>query len=109
MAGAFPAVADATVGGAILAGAYVERCSFRPLIRQAPVVAMISSFAVSMQLQELVALGSPSRTIPYPAPAWLPAEARGSPKAISRPCQPALRAPGNFTGQCRPCGQAPPA
>lgn len=71
--GAFPAVAGATVGGALLAGAYVERCSFRPLIRQAPVVAMISSFAVSMQLQELVALGSPSRTMPYPAPTWLPA------------------------------------
>lgn len=71
--GAFAAVAGATVGGAILAGAYVERCSFRPLIGQAPVVAMVSSFAVSMQLQELVALGSPSRTMPYPAPAWLPA------------------------------------
>ncbi|MGH7264753.1 MAG: branched-chain amino acid ABC transporter permease [Candidatus Rokuibacteriota bacterium] len=73
----FPAVAGATVGGAVLAGAYVERCSFRPLLRQAPVVAMVSSFAVAMQLQELVALGSPSRTMPYPAPAWLPALALG--------------------------------
>lgn len=71
--GAFLAVAGATVGGALLAGAYVERCSFRPLVGQAPVVAMVSSFAVAMQLQELVALGAPSRTMPYPAPAWLPA------------------------------------
>lgn len=70
--GAFLAVVAATVGGTLLAGAYVERCSFRPLIRQAPVVAMVSSFAVAMQLQELVALGSPSRTMAYPAPAWLP-------------------------------------
>ncbi len=75
--GAFSAVAAATVGGAVLAGAYVERCSFRPLLRQAPVVAMVSSFAVSMQLQELIALGSPSRTMPYPAPAWLPSLALG--------------------------------
>ncbi len=71
--GAFPAVAGVTVGGALLAGLYVERCSFRPLVRQAPVVAMVSSFAVAMQLQELVALGAPSRTMAYPAPAWLPA------------------------------------
>lgn len=34
---------------------------------------MISSFAVWMQLQELVAILSPSRTMAYPAPAWLPA------------------------------------
>jgi len=71
--GAFLAVAGATIGGALLAGMYVERCSFRPLVRQAPVVAMVSSFAVAMQLQELVALGAPGRTLPYPAPAWLPA------------------------------------
>ncbi|HET8577216.1 MAG TPA: branched-chain amino acid ABC transporter permease [Methylomirabilota bacterium] len=61
-----------TVAGAVLAGLYVERCSFSALARQAPVVSMISSFAVSMQLQELVTLVAPSRTMPYPAPGWLP-------------------------------------
>ncbi len=71
--GSLAAVAAVTVGGAILAGIYVERCSFRALSRQAPVVSMISSFAVWMQLQELVAIVSPSRTMAYPSPAWLPA------------------------------------
>ena len=61
-----------TVLGAVAAGVYVERCSFSALARQAPVVSMISSFAVAMQLQELVTLIAPSRTMPYPAPAWLP-------------------------------------
>ncbi|HLE44921.1 MAG TPA: branched-chain amino acid ABC transporter permease [Methylomirabilota bacterium] len=75
--GVFPAVLLATVGGAVLAGAYVERLSFRALAHQAPVVSMISSFAVSMQLQELVALTTPTRTMAYPAPAWLPAVALG--------------------------------
>jgi len=65
-------VAALTVAGAVLAGFYVERCSFSALARQAPVVSMISSFAVSMQLQELVTLLAPSRTMPYPAPGWLP-------------------------------------
>ncbi len=66
------AVALLTLAGAVLAGAYVERCSFRALAGQAPIVSMISSFAVSMQLQELVALTAASRTMPYPAPGWLP-------------------------------------
>jgi branched-chain amino acid transport system permease protein len=64
-------VAAFTVAGAVLAGLYVERCSFNALTRQAPVVSMISSFAVSMQLQELVTVVAPSRTMPYPAPDWL--------------------------------------
>ncbi len=61
-----------TLGGTLLAGAYVERCSFRALARQAPVVSMVSSFAVAMQLQELVTLVAKSRTMPYPAPVRLP-------------------------------------
>ena len=61
-----------TVAGAMLAGFYVERCCFRALVRQAPVVSMISTFAVWMQLQELVVLLAPSRTMSYPSPAWLP-------------------------------------
>lgn len=75
--GASPAVVGATLGGALLAGAYVERCCFRALADQAPVVSMVSSFAVWMQLQELVALLAPSRTMPYPSPAWVPAVTLG--------------------------------
>ncbi len=70
--GSLAAVVAVTLAGTVLAGIYVERCSFRALAHQAPVVSMISSFAVWMQLQELVALLSTSRTMPYPAPAWLP-------------------------------------
>ena len=75
--GALAAVVAVTVAAAILAGVYVERCSFRALSRQAPVVSMISTFAVWMQLQELVSLFAASRTMPYPSPAWLPAMALG--------------------------------
>lgn len=75
--GASSAVVGATLGGALLAGAYVERCCFRALADQAPVVSMVSSFAVWMQLQELVALLAPSRTMPYPSPAWVPTVAVG--------------------------------
>ncbi len=67
-----PPVVLITLGGTLLAGAYVERCSFRALARQAHVVSMISSFAVAMQLQELVTLVAKSRTMPYPAPVRLP-------------------------------------
>jgi branched-chain amino acid transport system permease protein len=69
---AFPLAAAATVLGALAAGLYVERCSFRALARHPPVVSMISSFAVWMQLQELVSLLWPIRTLAYPAPEWLP-------------------------------------
>jgi branched-subunit amino acid ABC-type transport system permease component len=66
-----PAVAlVVTVAGAVVAGVYVERCAFRALARQAPVVTMIASFAASMQLQELVTLGATSRTMAYPALGW---------------------------------------
>lgn len=75
--GALAAVMAVTVAAAILAGIYVERCSFRALSRQAPVVSMISTFAVWMQLQEMVSLFAASRTMPYPSPAWLPAVAAG--------------------------------
>lgn len=75
--GALATVVAVTVAAAILAGVYVERCSFRALSRQAPVVSMISTFAVWMQLQELVSLFAASRTMPYPSPAWLPALALG--------------------------------
>ncbi|HEV8675338.1 MAG TPA: branched-chain amino acid ABC transporter permease [Methylomirabilota bacterium] len=70
-------VVAVSLGAALVAGLYVERCAFRPLRHQAPVVSMVASFAVAMQLQELVALAAPSRTMPFPAPAWLPALALG--------------------------------
>jgi branched-subunit amino acid ABC-type transport system permease component len=73
LASGSPAITLAvTVAGAVLAGLYVEQCAFRPLTLQAPVVTMIASFAASMQLQELVSLAAPSRTLPYPAPGWIP-------------------------------------
>jgi len=75
--GAVPAVLAVTVGGALLAGVYVERVAFRVLAGQAPVVSMIASFAVAMQLQELVALTAVSRTMPYPSPTGLTAVAVG--------------------------------
>ena len=71
--GALWAVVAATLAAAILCGIYVERCSFRALSRQQPVVSMISTFAVWMQLQELVSIFQTSRTMPYPSPAWFPA------------------------------------
>lgn len=71
--GGFSLALAATVVGALGAGLYAERCAFRALARQAPVVSMIASFMVWMQLQELVALTAPTRTMAYPAPAWLPA------------------------------------
>lgn len=70
--GSLWAVTAVTLAGAVLAGAYVERCAFSALRRQPPVVSMIASFAVAMQLQELVVLAASSRTLPYPTPAWLP-------------------------------------
>jgi branched-subunit amino acid ABC-type transport system permease component len=75
--GAVGLAVAATVGGAVLAGLYVERCAFRALARQPPVASMVSTFAVWMQFQEAVALLAPSRTLAYPATTWLPALALG--------------------------------
>jgi branched-chain amino acid transport system permease protein len=72
-----PAVIAVSLAAALAAGLYVEWCAFRPLRHQAPVVSMVASFAVAMQLQELVALAAPSRTLAFPAPAWLPTVALG--------------------------------
>jgi len=67
-----------TVAGAIAAGLYVERCALRPLASQPAVSSMIATFAVWMQLQEVVSLLSVSRTVPYPASAWMPSVEVGS-------------------------------
>jgi len=57
-----------TVAGAALAGLYVERLCFAPLRGRSAVAAMVSSFAVWMQIEELSTLLLPLHTNPYPAP-----------------------------------------
>jgi branched-subunit amino acid ABC-type transport system permease component len=61
----------ATVVGTVLAGLYVERLCFDALRAHSPIVSLISTFAVWMQLQELVSLLSVSRTLPFPAIEWV--------------------------------------
>jgi branched-chain amino acid transport system permease protein len=57
-----------TVAGATVAGLYVERLCFAPLRGRSAVAAMVSSFAVWMQIEELSSLLLPLHTNPYPAP-----------------------------------------
>lgn len=61
-----------TVAGATLAGLYVERLCFAPLRGRSAVAAMVSSFAVWMQIEALAGLLLPLHTNPYPAPVDLP-------------------------------------
>jgi branched-subunit amino acid ABC-type transport system permease component len=60
-------VALATVAGAVLAGLYVERVSFRAIGQGAAIASMVSSFALWMQIEEAFALLFPARTYPFPA------------------------------------------
>ncbi len=57
----------AAVGGAILAGLYVERVCFAPLSERAALASMVSSFAIWMQLEEAAMLALPRHTYPFPA------------------------------------------
>lgn len=57
-----------TVAGAGLVGVYVERLCFAPLGRRSGVAAMVSSFAIWMQIEQLASLMLPQHTNPYPAP-----------------------------------------
>jgi branched-chain amino acid transport system permease protein len=57
-----------TVAGATLAGLYVERLCFAPLRGRSGVAAMVSSFAVWMQIEEFSTWLLPLHTNPYPAP-----------------------------------------
>lgn len=57
-----------TVAVAALAGLYVERLCFAPLRGRSGVAAMVSSFAVWMQIEELTGLLLPLHTNRYPAP-----------------------------------------
>jgi branched-subunit amino acid ABC-type transport system permease component len=60
--------AGVTVAGAAVAGLYVERLCFAPLRGRSGVAAMVSSFAVWMQIEELSSLLLPKHTNPYPVP-----------------------------------------
>ena len=61
------AIAAATLAGAVAAGIYVERLCFWAVRRGAAIASMVSSFAVWMQLEELLALLFPGRTLSFPA------------------------------------------
>ncbi len=61
------AVAVATIVAAVAAGVYVERLCFWAVRRGAAIASMVSSFAVWMQLDELLALLFPGRTLAFPA------------------------------------------
>jgi branched-subunit amino acid ABC-type transport system permease component len=64
-AGWFP-VAVATIIGAVLAGIYVERICFWAIKEGAALASMVSTFAIWMQLEELVTVLFPERTYEYP-------------------------------------------
>ena len=55
-----------TLIGSVLAGLYVERICFWAVQRGAALASMVSSFAIWMQLEELVTFFFPNRTYPYP-------------------------------------------
>jgi branched-chain amino acid transport system permease protein len=56
-----------TVGASVFAGAYVERLCFAPHRRGAAAAAMVASFALWMQLEELAMLAMPRHLYPFPA------------------------------------------
>lgn len=57
----------ATLGGTVLAGAYVERLCFAPHRRGSAIAAMVASFALWMQLEELATLALPKHLYGFPA------------------------------------------
>ncbi len=59
-------VALTTIVGAVLAGIYVERMCFWAIRQGAALASMVSSFAVWMQLEEVVTIFFPERTYPFP-------------------------------------------
>lgn len=60
------ALALVTVAGTTLAGAYVERLCFAPHRRGSAIAAMVGSFAIWMQLEELATLALPRHIYPFP-------------------------------------------
>ncbi len=59
-------VAFATVLGAVIVGAYVERLCFWAVRKDMAVASMVSSFAIWMQIEEAVTLAFPDRTYAFP-------------------------------------------
>ena len=58
-------LAGVTVGAAVLAGAYVERLCFAPHRTGAAAAAMVASFALWMQFEELAMLALPRHLYPF--------------------------------------------
>jgi len=56
-----------TVAGAVLAGSYVERLCFAPHRKGSAVAAMVASFALWMQFEELAVLALPKHLYAFPA------------------------------------------
>lgn len=55
------------IGGTVLAGAYVERLCFAPHRSGSAIAAMVASFALWMQLEEVVTLALPKHLYAFPA------------------------------------------
>lgn len=60
-------VAGAVIGGAIIAGIYVERLCFAPMKTGADIASMVSSFAIWMQLEQVAVLVMPRHTYSFPS------------------------------------------
>ncbi len=60
------ALALVAVGATVLAGAYVERLCFAPHRRGSAIAAMVGSFAIWMQLEEVATLALPRHIYPFP-------------------------------------------
>jgi branched-subunit amino acid ABC-type transport system permease component len=60
------ALALVTIAGAALAGAYVERLCFAPHRNGSAIAAMVASFALWMQFEEVVTLVMPSHVYDFP-------------------------------------------
>jgi len=56
-----------TIAGTVLAGAYVERLCFAPHRDGSAIAAMVASFALWMQLEELAILAMPKHLYAFPA------------------------------------------
>jgi branched-chain amino acid transport system permease protein len=56
-----------TIAGTVVAGAYVERLCFAPHRGGSPIAAMVASFAIWMQLEELAILLMPQHLYAFPA------------------------------------------
>jgi branched-chain amino acid transport system permease protein len=60
------AVAVAAILGSVVAGIYVERLCFAPMREGAAIAAMVASFAIWMQLEEVATLILPRHSYPFP-------------------------------------------